>query len=115
MPAMPGPASAQPLPTVARPAAAAQAEMTAAACEDCTRSRAGLWCGYGASCQDCTARAIARSLPAFNALHTRGSGSRDDLRDAIQRAMPTTEYTAARRMVWAWWQHDHPEAKVHAP
>ena len=45
-------------------------------CEDCTRTRAGLWCGYSASCLDCTARAIARSLPAFNALHNRGTGNR---------------------------------------
>lgn len=75
-------------------------------CDDCTRSRAGLWCGYRSTCIDCTARAIARSLPAFNALHNRGTGNRDDLREAIQRAMPDTEYTAARRMVWAWWQHD---------
>jgi hypothetical protein len=89
--------------------------MTAAACDDCTRARAGLWCGYSANCDDCTARAIARSLSAFNALHNRGTGNRHDLRDAILRAMSNTEYAAARRMVWAWWQHDHPEAKAHAP
>lgn len=84
-------------------------------CDFCAAARVGLFHGYRASCPDCTARAIARSLPAFNALHNRGTGDRDDLREAIQRAMPNTEYTAARRMVWAWWQHDHPEAKVHAP
>jgi len=89
--------------------------MTAAACPDCTRSRAGLWCGYMATCADCMARAVARSLPAFNALHERGSGERGPLRDAIQRAMPTTDYATARRMVWAWWQHDHPDAKAHTP
>ena len=88
--------------------------MTGAACEDCSRSRAGLWCGYSSSCADCTACAISRSLPAFNALHSRGTGDRDDLRDAIQRAMPSTEYTIARRMVWARWLHDHPEAKAQA-
>lgn len=89
--------------------------MTPAACEDCTRSRAGLWCGYSANCDDCTARAIARSLSAFNALHNRGPGNRHDLREAILRAMPNTEYTAARRMVWAWWQHDHPVPEAPAP
>lgn len=80
--------------------------MIAAACEDCTRSRAGLWCGYRSTCADCTARVIARSLPAFNALHQRGNGDRQDLRDAISRAMPNTDAAEARRMVWAWWQHD---------
>lgn len=84
-------------------------------CDDCTRTRAGLWCGYASSCLDCTARAIARSLPAFNALHNRGTGNRHDLREAILRAMPNTEYTAARRMVWAWWQHDHPAPEAPAP
>lgn len=89
--------------------------MTPAACEDCTKSRAGLWCGYSANCDDCTARAIARSLSAFNALHSRGTGNRHDLRDAIQRAMPDTEYATARRMVWAWWQHDYPAQEAPAP
>ena len=83
-------------------------------CTDCTRSRAGLWCGYRTSCADCAARAIARSLPAFNALHPRGDGQRDPLRDVIRRAMPETDPSQARRMVWSWWQHDHPDAKVHA-
>lgn len=32
--------------------------------------------------------------------------------DAARRAMPETEPAEARRMVWAWWQHDHPEAKA---
>lgn len=84
-------------------------------CDDCERTRAGLWCGYSSACMDCTARAIARSLPAFNALHNRGSGNRDDLREAILRAMPNTEYATARRMVWAWWQHDHQAPEAPAP
>ena len=84
-------------------------------CDHCTRSRAGLWCGYASSCIDCTARAIARSLPAFDAMHPRGTGERDGLREAIQQAMPDTEYTAARRMVWAWWQHDHQKQEATAP
>ena len=89
--------------------------MTSAACEDCTRSRAGLWCGYRTNCDDCTARAIARSLSAFNALHERGNGDRQELREAILRAMPNTEYATARRMVWAWWQHDYPAPEAPAP
>lgn len=79
-------------------------------CDDCTRSRAGLWCGYRSTCQDCAARAIARSLPAFNALHPRGKRDPELLRDAIQRAMPGADCAIARRMVWAWWRRDHPEA-----
>ena len=84
-------------------------------CEFCAAAKVSLHHGYRASCADCTARAIARSLPAFSALHNRGSGDRDDLRTAILRAMPNTEYTAARRMVWAWWQHDHPAPEAPAP
>lgn len=89
--------------------------MTSSSCEDCTRSRAGLWCGYRTNCDDCTARAIARSLSAFNALHERGNGDRQELREAILRAMPNTEYVTARRMVWAWWQHDYPAPEAPAP
>lgn len=89
--------------------------MTTDTCQDCAKARAGMWCGYSTSCTDCAARAIARSLPAFNALPPRGTGDRDELRDVITRAMPNTEYAAARRQVWAWWLHDHPDAKVHAP
>ena len=84
-------------------------------CQDCTKARAGMWCGYRYSCPDCCARAVARGLPAFNALHPRGTGDRDELRDVITRAMPNTEYAAARRQVWAWWLHDHPDAQAHAP
>lgn len=84
-------------------------------CEHCTRARAGIWCGYMANCSDCIARALARSLHAFNALHDRGTGDRDELRQAILRALPGIDYAAARRMVWQWWLHDHPDAKAYAP
>ena len=47
------------------------------ACPDCTASRAGKWCGYRSRCPDCIARAVARSLPAFNALHPRGDRDRE--------------------------------------
>jgi|GEM_PF-1561612 len=76
-------------------------------CDHCTRARAGIWCGYLSTCTECVARALARSLHAFNALHDRGTGDRDELRQAIQRALPGIDYATARRMVWAWWQHDH--------
>lgn len=79
-------------------------------CPDCTQARAGQWIGYRADCQDCTARAVARSLPAFNALDPRGTGERDELRDLIRQAMPNTVAADARRMVWAWWQHDQAQA-----
>jgi len=84
-------------------------------CDFCAAARVGLFHGYRASCADCTARALARSLPAFNALHNRGTGNRHDLREAILRAMPNTEYATARRMVWAWWQHDYPAPEAPAP
>ena len=83
-------------------------------CPDCTRSRAGLWCGYRASCADCQARALARSPAAAAAIQSQDPTARTALADAIRRAMPDTDPAQARRMVWAWWLHDHPDAKAHA-
>lgn len=80
-------------------------------CPDCTQARAGMWHGYSYSCPNCCARAVARGLPAFNALHPQGTGERDQLRDTVRRAMPTTDPAEARRMVWEWWRHDHPEER----
>ena len=84
-------------------------------CDHCDRARAGIWCGYASSCDECVGRALARSLHAFNALHPRGSRDREPLREAIQRALPGIDYATARRMVWQWWLHDHPDAKAYAP
>lgn len=84
-------------------------------CDHCTRARSGIWGGYLSTCSECIARALARSLHAFNALHPRGSQEREPLREAIQRALPNIDYAAARRMVWQWWLHDHPDAKAYAP
>lgn len=30
-------------------------------CEDCTKAAAGMWHGFRASCQGCTARAVSRT------------------------------------------------------
>jgi hypothetical protein len=73
-----------------------------------------MWRGYSAGCQQCVARAIARSLDAFNALHPNGTKNRGPLRELIERAMRDVAYPDARRAVWVWWLHDHPEAKAHA-
>lgn len=59
------------------------------------------------SCAGCSARAVARSLAAFNALDPAGSGDKDALRDLIARAMPGIHYKQAREAVWAWWEQDH--------
>ena len=75
-------------------------------CSDCTKARAGMWCGYCYVCNDCSARAVARSVTAFEAVQSRDSG---DLRAMLARALPGMSYEAARDMVWAWWRLDHPK------
>lgn len=79
-------------------------------CDNCTRATAGMWGGYTAACHECAARAIARSLDAFNALSPRGTGQGQELRDLIRRALPAVPFDAAKAMVWRWWKHDHPAA-----
>lgn len=78
-------------------------------CEDCARARVGTWCGYHLRCAGCTARGIARSLVAWNALHRLGSGDRQSLRELIATALPEVSTNQARELVWSWWTHDHPE------
>lgn len=76
-------------------------------CDNCTRAKAGMWGGYSASCIECTARAIARSLDAFNAISPRGTGRAEPLRELIRRAMPQTPFDTAKAMVRHWWKHDN--------
>lgn len=75
-------------------------------CDNCARARAGMWCGYSATCNDCTARAVARSITAFEAVRHRATA---DLRAMLARALPGMSYEAARDMVWVWWRLDHPK------
>lgn len=77
-------------------------------CTDCATARVRTWAGYRKGCPGCAARMCARSLAAFNALHPKGTGEREPLRELVQRLMPSVAYADARRMVWDWWQIDHP-------
>lgn len=83
-------------------------------CTDCAQARAGVWFGYRIGCADCQARALARGPLAAAAINAQPGtqaaiNDRQALADAIRRAMPETDPAEARRMVWAWWRHDHPE------
>jgi len=103
------------MPLLQRPPHAEPVPAVAPSCPDCAEAeRRHCWCAYTDGCPGCTARAIARGLDAFNALHPNGTGEREPLRELIARLMPG-DYTKARHSVWRWWQHDHPEAKVYAP
>lgn len=75
-------------------------------CPDCTEARIRTWGGYTQSCLGCIARSAARSLDAWHALHEKGSGDKEALREQIARRMPGCAYSEARRMVFDWWQHD---------
>ena len=77
-------------------------------CTDCEQARIHTWGIYQAACIGCTARAIARSLTAWNALHPLGDGNRQALKELVDRLMPQTSTDEARRQVVAWWRHDHP-------
>lgn len=70
-----------------------------------TLGRGGLWHGYRDTCDECTARAIARSLAAFTAIRRREPS---ELRELIARLLPRHPYEQAREMVWRWWRLDHP-------
>lgn len=78
-------------------------------CEHCRRAKrsppftSGI---YDEACDGCVARSIARSLVMFEAIQHGRSG---ELRDAVARLLPKLEMHLARRMVWDWWRHDHPE------
>lgn len=78
-------------------------------CPDCQQARVRAWGGYRAKCIWCTARAIARSLAAWDALHIQGNGDRQPLTDLVARLLPNVATDQARRMVLAWWRHDNPK------
>lgn len=76
-------------------------------CIECreTEARQGHWHVYRTGCPGCTARAVARSQAAFDAI-VRSDPA--ELRDMLKRMFPTMAYADARALVWAAWQIDHP-------
>ena len=83
-------------------------------CTDCAEARLRTWCGYRIGCNGCSARAVARSLAAFNALDTMGDGDAEPLRALIVQLLPEMPYADARRLVWDWWRSDHPQQQEKA-
>ena len=82
--------------------------MPDAICKDCESAmQLRWWGGYHANCCGCMARAAARTLAAFNAMHPCGTGDKDEFRALIVRMVSGVEYEDARRMVWEWWRRDH--------
>lgn len=76
-------------------------------CSDCEAAlQRWAWPCYTARCDGCSARLIARSPFAFDALHERGSGSTWRLRDLIERTMSHVPTQRAKAMVFAWWKQD---------
>ncbi|MBP8176197.1 MAG: hypothetical protein KAX77_00405 [Xanthomonadales bacterium] len=77
-------------------------------CRHCIAARAAVWHGaYHHGCDECTARAIARSNAAIRALASWGDGNREPLDRLISLAMPGVASDIARRMVKTWWDRDH--------
>lgn len=77
-------------------------------CRHCAAARAAVWHGaYHHGCDECTARAIARSNAALRALDPRGDGNREPLDRLISLAMPGVATDRAQRMVQTWWDRDH--------
>lgn len=78
-------------------------------CEHCTRARSSPPYTSGAyddGCDGCVARGLARSLAMFKAIR---QSDANDLQDALARLFPNLAYRDARKIVWDWFQHDHPE------
>lgn len=67
---------------------------------------------YTANCDSCAARAIARSMTAWHALHPKGNGSRADLTEMVNMMLSHLDPKEARRMVLEWWRHDHQESRA---
>ncbi len=77
-------------------------------CDNCRRAAAGMWICYRMACDGCTARAIARSMAAFNA--ARPGASADDkaaLRETYARALPHLPMREAHEAMLFWWRLDH--------
>lgn len=75
------------------------------ACPDCTKARAGTWGGYAARCSGCTARAIARSEEAWNAMHPAGSGDVGPLSAMVDKLMGDVPREQAVQAVREWFKH----------
>lgn len=87
---------------------AREAEPIGAACEACEDAMATPAHGlYHRSCLLCSMRMVARTPAAFKAIHSK---DRTALASLCAEALPNVDAGAARRGVWAWWQHDHPDA-----
>lgn len=78
-------------------------------CPSCAVARVRTSCEYRSDCMGCTARAIARSLTAWNALHKNGNGQRAPLTEMVNRLLAGMDPKEARKLVLDWWRHDHPE------
>ncbi len=76
-------------------------------CTACDKARAVRFSGeYRNGCFQCVARGFARSTLAAEAVRTRSTAK---LREALEKALPTTDKREALNAVWAWWKVDHPE------
>ena len=81
-------------------------------CEHCQRAKVGIGTGYRlhpASCIDCVARSVARSLVTFEAVRTRDIA---ELRNTLERVLPTIPFEQSSAMVRAWWQIDHQQRRA---
>ncbi len=68
-----------------------------------------MWHGYRTQCTGCTARAIARSLIAFNAARPNaGPEDKAALRELYARALPGIPTKEAHAAMLHWWRIDHP-------
>ena len=76
------------------------------ACESAKVRTSGL---YINRCEGCMARAVARSLVAYHAWHPHGERDRKPLEELVAKLFTADRQRQARALVWAWWQHDHPQ------
>ena len=76
-------------------------------CVPCLVSKGSVWHGaYRSNCDECTARAIARSTAAARAFDARYDGNHETLDRLVALALPGVSKDIAHRMVRTWWDRD---------
>ncbi len=74
---------------------------TAIQCPSCRAAEVNQFTGsYHAGCENCSARMLANSPQAWNAIH---KGQAAQLQEAIRKTWGD-EYNVGRQMVWEWIQ-----------
>jgi transposase len=68
-------------------------------CTCCEQAKVRSCAMYRANCKGCTARSIARSFAAWNALHKNGNGNRKPLTEMVNSLLAEIDAKESRKLV----------------